>query len=74
MSAIDVIGMVGEVISWFGAVVGVPLIVVAVLIRAIRGNRHPSPHPATRFCTVLGLTMLGAAAVGFVLSLLPLFW
>lgn len=73
MSAVDVIGMVGEVLSWFGAVVGIPLLLIALLVRAVRGSRS-APHLAYRVCVSLGLTMLGAAVVGFVLSLLPLFW
>lgn len=73
MNAIDVLGLVGEVISWVGAVVGLPLLATAVIIRTVGGRRRPTPAPGYRFCMAIGATMIGAAALGFVLSLLPLF-
>lgn len=131
MSPVDTIGMIGELIAWFGVIVGLPLLAVALLIRVVEGPRHlisvtvievPDQervaiwtvgqrtysrtlaaheqvpvaadgtltgfvlarepdrlalhrrHPADRFCMTMAITMISAAVVGFLTSLLPLFW
>lgn len=40
MSAIDIIGIVGELLSWFGAVIGIPFLVAALIFRGADGKRQ----------------------------------
>lgn len=41
MSTIDVIAMVGEMLSWVGAIAGIPLLVVALVLRGRDRRRQP---------------------------------
>ncbi|MDR7165629.1 hypothetical protein J2X12_003683 [Pseudarthrobacter oxydans] len=131
MSIIDTIGIIGEMLSWIGAIIGIPFLITAVIINAIDGprsvtkvtivedldqqriaiwsvkertyTRHLTSHDdlrdhdsttvtgyvperrpdrlhlhkrshAERLCRTLAITMLSTAAIGFVTSLLPIFW
>jgi len=131
MSTLDTIGIIGELLSWIGAIIGVPFAIAALIIRAIDGpslttnvtivedldqrpiamwsvqdrtytrpltardeirdrestsvtgfvserdperlELHKRSH-AERFCWTLAITMLSTAGVGFLASLLPMFW
>lgn len=130
MSAIEIVGIIGELFSWIGVLSGMPLLVAGLISRAVdRGyvpttvsfvddlddNRFAvwttggrtctraltahevamsaesatvtgfaSPHdpermrfeqtaPATRVLVTLAAIMLGAAVLGFLASLLPMF-
>ena len=39
MSILDTIGIIGELLSWIGAIIGVPFAIAALIIRAIDGPR-----------------------------------
>lgn len=41
MSALDVVAMVGEMLSWVGAIAGIPLLVVALVLRGRDRRRRP---------------------------------
>lgn len=131
MSIFDTIGIIGELLSWIGAIIGVPFAIAALIIRAIDGPRlttnvtivedldqrpiamwsvqdrtytrpltardeirdrestsvtgfvserdperlelHKRSH-AECLCWTLAITMLSTAVVGFLASLLPMFW
>lgn len=40
MSIFDTIGIIGELLSWIGAIIGVPFAIAALIIRAVDGPRH----------------------------------
>lgn len=42
MSITDIIGIVGEMLSWIGAIIGFPFLVAALIIAAIDGPRTPT--------------------------------
>lgn len=42
MSVVDTIGIIGELLSWVGAIAGVPFLIAALVIRAVEGPRLPT--------------------------------
>ena len=42
MSILDTIGIIGEMLSWIGAIIGIPFLVAALIITAIDGPRTPT--------------------------------
>ncbi|MCT2090241.1 hypothetical protein M3D92_13205 [Micrococcus terreus] len=47
MSILDTIGIIGELLSWIGVIIGVPFLIAALIIRAIE-----RPHLATNVTIV----------------------
>ncbi|WEK61321.1 MAG: hypothetical protein P0Y60_00760 [Candidatus Microbacterium colombiense] len=43
MHVVEVVGVVGEIIGWVGLIAGVPLALIAVLIRSAQGTHRPTP-------------------------------
>lgn len=41
MNVVDTLGMVGEILSWIGFGIGLPLLVIAMLVRAGDGQWQP---------------------------------
>ena len=129
MTAVDIAGAVGDLLSWIGLIGGLPLLVIALMIRVSEGAYAPVPvtivddlddrgfalwsvggrtctralttheqvvhaektsvegyvstrdpermrfdrrSPAVRICLLLAIVLLSAAAIGFLVSLLPL--
>lgn len=42
MSITDTIGIIGEMLSWIGAIIGIPFLIAALIIAAIDGPRTPT--------------------------------
>ena len=42
MSIFDTIGIIGELLSWIGAIIGVPFAIAALIIRTVGGARLPT--------------------------------
>lgn len=42
MNILDTIGIIGEMLSWIGAVIGIPFLIAALIIAAIDGQRTPT--------------------------------
>lgn len=131
MSTLDTIGIIGEMLAWVGAIIGVPVLAAGLTIRTVGGPRLPTnvtivddldqqpiaiwsvkdrtyTRPVTahddlhvedstsvigfvperdprrldfhrrshaeRLCRTLAITMLSTSTVGFLVSLLPMFW
>jgi len=42
MNAVDIVGTVGELMSWIGLIAGVPLLILALMIRVAEGAYAPA--------------------------------
>ncbi|WP_460799020.1 hypothetical protein [Microbacterium sp. GXF0217] len=42
MTAVDIVGTIGELISWIGLIAGVPLVIIGLMIRVAEGPYAPA--------------------------------
>ena len=41
MNAVDIVGTIGELISWIGVIAGIPLVIIGLMIRVAEGPYSP---------------------------------
>lgn len=41
MTAVDIVGTIGELISWIGIIAGLPLLIIGLMIRVAEGSYAP---------------------------------
>lgn len=72
MEALDVIAVIGEVFSWLGLLLGIPLLVLALVVRLALGMHDVVVPPAVRVMLTLGIVLTAVGVLGFLASWLPI--
>lgn len=73
MTPLDVLAIVGEMLSWIGLGLGLPLLLIGLLTGRARRRPGSEPRQASQVCTALGLVLTIVGAIAFIISWVPVF-